>query len=203
MGGRVSIPDPVAEPTVDYDRHAIDAYVLVLGAEARQHLDALHERTRSADATGLVDLAGPGEASYLYLVLTLGDIRGYSTRLHLYGFGVDRRLATDVERVAGSVAAIIVAHESGGDTSNVMLAARSVASSPRGVPVALIGDDVLGREWTQASGTAPIFQTTPSQDSFSAALKAVAKEVLSSLRKAAPSTAPAPPPGSRPWWKVW
>ena len=201
--GKVSVPVPLALTTVDYDRHEINAYVLVLGAEADPHLRALHRKTSAPDATGFINVAGPDEPSFTYLPLTLGDIRGYSPKFHLYGFGAHPRLAADVGRVAGSVAGIIVAQGHSGDIGNVMLAARTVASSGRRVPVALRSDDQLARDWGSASGTPPIFQAPSSEDGFSSALKAVSKEILSSLRNSAAPAASPPPVVPKPWWRVW
>ena len=193
--------------SVDYERHEINSTVLVVGGGADEALRKLYKKTSDPDSgvDGFINLAGPNEPSYTYLPLTYGDIRGYKPTFHLYGVTSDQRLAPVARDIADQVAGIIVVHVDPSDTSNIMVVARALIAKKRQVPTAVIGNDELSGAWANTTGVMPIFAAVPSEDAFSLALKAVSKEILSSLKNnSQPASAPPSAAGpAKPFWKFW
>ena len=82
FGGH-EIPRPGTLVAIDYEKRDINSSIVVVGSGADDFLRCVYERT-AADARGRrIDAAQPDEASFTYLPMRLGDIRGFATRSHL------------------------------------------------------------------------------------------------------------------------
>jgi hypothetical protein len=193
------VPAPQSRAVVDYAAKTINIYILVVGADAENELDALYRRTGPADAGRVSFVHDKTSPAFSYLPLQLGDIRGFSTRIHLYGFSADHRLGTGVEDTARKVGAIIVAQGPSTDKENALRAVRVAGAQ---VQVAVLGEQEFGATCAQVSGRALIFQAPSTDHGFMDAIKVIAKDSLSKLRSD-PSSTPTSPSTQKPWWKIW
>jgi hypothetical protein len=171
---------------VDFKNMDINAAILVVGAGANDFLDHVHRRTSDpADGGSFIDATSPGEASLTYVPLRLGDIRGWHTRLHLYGLDADERALSTIAELAPQAHGVVLVEKDPGDSDR---AVRAVAERLAGsaVPVALLGADALAPRWRALGGPKPVFSGPPGEGSVFPALKSVAKGVLAGLRSGNP-----------------
>jgi hypothetical protein len=80
-----SIPAPASLKRLEHETKQINLSVLIVGDQAEGMIRHVWSATNGKGSDQLIDGAG-GPARYTYLPLRLGDIRGWTTRLHLYAF---------------------------------------------------------------------------------------------------------------------
>lgn len=199
-----SVPRPESLITFDRTRREINSPIAVIGSSAVEFLRHLHEKT-SGDRKK-IDASTPGEASYHYLTLRLGDLRGFATCFHLYAFDGDERLQPMIEEIIPHARGLIIVSSRDALEANARAAAEHVARLQRRLPAAVLASDSSRAEWSRRAG-APAFEASWSTEEVFPTLKVVAKEILTQLRDGegpAPRAAPAPQkPPEKPWWKFW
>lgn len=174
-------PIPWELVRVDMTAKEINLPVVVLGTAARDLLGTLFRQTGS-DERKSVDLGQAAEATFTYLELKLGDIRGFATRVHLYGFETDTRLAGMLGEYARAAAGAVLAFHQPPDadaTAMVSVIARSIAPK---IPVAALGPPEVSKSWQALHDTPPVMTAAADDESIFRALKAVAHDMLSALR---------------------
>ena len=173
-----TVPHPSSLVAVDQAKGQINSSVVIVGSKAVRFLKFIHEKTAGRE---FIDASTAGEASFNYLPLQLGAIRGWATMFHLYGFGADERLASMVTDVVAHAKALIVATEV---DEAIFRHTASLVARRKDLPAVVLAPDALRLQWGRASGATPVLEGAWSLDAVFPALKAAAKEVLSQLRSA-------------------
>jgi hypothetical protein len=174
----VTVPHPSSLVAVDQTKGQINSSVVIVGSKAVRFLKLVHEKTAGQ---AFVDASNPGEASFNYLPLQLGAIRGWTTMFHLYGFGADERLTSMVGDVVAHAKALIVATEV---DEAIFRHTAALVARRKDLPAVVLAPDDLRLEWKRVTGTSPVFEEAWSLEAVFPALKAAAKEVLGQLRSA-------------------
>lgn len=174
-------PLPWELSRVDMAGKQIHLPVVLLGTAARRLVGVVFRKTAIEGAT-TVDLTTPGEPGLSYLPLRLGDIRGYRTVLHMYGFDTDARIAPMIAQYAAAAAGGILAFEGAPDDDGRALVASLARSVPPKTPVAALGPEEIAKLWLAQHDTPAVLTGAPDDVGIFAALKAVSREMLSALR---------------------
>lgn len=172
------VPRPGDLVTVDLVARAINVSVVVVGSGAREFLAHVHAST--ARERRFIDLTAPGEASIGYLPLELAPIRGFTTHVHLYAVDPDPRLVASAEEMGASASGIVVAERGSLD---VVSSAMARALRGRVVPVVVLGPAELTHAWGARAGAAPAHVGAMEVTQVFPALKQMAREILTALKK--------------------
>jgi hypothetical protein len=176
---QVEIPHPSALAGVDYKARSIQMLALALGGGARELLDRIWQRT-TREGGRLVAPAQASGPSFHYLPLGLGDIRGFSVRLHLFALGTDDALVPTLSELLPWAAGAIVVGAPGDVTGGVLRAA-AAAFAAKSLPVVLLGHGAA--LWTAAGGAPPLASYVWTESGQWKALKELTRTMLSALRK--------------------
>ncbi len=203
-----TIPAPKGLLRFDHAKREINASIVVVGAGADRYLQFLFESTSTRGA--LVDLGARDEATFSYLPVRLGDIRGFKTVFHLYGCRSDPRLMKLLfDDLLPSADAIIFASPIDHDQVVDQAAARLKALG-RSAPVAVLAPSRIENDWATAIGQSPAFLGAMTDDDIRQSLKVVAKAILLNFSDGQPEVEPAVEPRqepkphvAKPWWKFW
>src|SRR5688572_25367391 len=89
--------------TVDFDKKEINLKLLYVSADeaiATQNLDYVYRKTNpDAGPAAEKPERSPAGGYYSFLPLSLGEIRGFKTRFHLYTMGTGKAYEADRRRV--------------------------------------------------------------------------------------------------------
>jgi hypothetical protein len=114
----------------------------------------------------------------------VGEIRGWTAQIHLFGYGTDARLAPLIQRYAPRVGAIVVAEPVGAAPSdNVRALASTVALGGIHTPTAIFSSDALGRQWNSLTDRTPVHVADAAEANAGSALKALVRTALSTFRR--------------------
>lgn len=196
--GELVVPHPGGLEYVQYSTKRINFAILVVGGAADAVLEKRHKDTAAED-TQKVDYSSPHQPSFTYLPMRMGDIRGFQTALHFYGIRDDPELLERLRDFAEYAHGVLVAQASGqGISGNIAKAAELLNVRKLNVPTAVLGDAGLKAEWTARAGSEPVLHQVFSEEAVFPAVKALAKELLTNLKKR-----PATASSAKPWWKFW
>lgn len=177
------VPRPNGLVLFDHAKQEINTSIIVVGSGADAFLQ--HVYTTTVSKGNFVDVSTPGEPSFLYLPVRLGDIRGWATRFHLYGVRADDRLRELLGDMLPHANAIVVARDDEDDLGDsvVGVTARLMKEHGRVVPVAMLTKRGEDREWARCGGVAPVYSGAMETTEVVEALKAVARGVLTALSR--------------------
>jgi hypothetical protein len=175
------VPRPAELVRVDYATKVINLPLVIFGSAAPAMLDEVWNATRGP---GVERINHPDQSAAMitYFPLGLGDIRGFKTLIHVYGFGLDHRLATSLALFAPAAAGAVLVFAPGTHVSREagVLAQVLATALPPSVPVVALGDADLAAAWQSLTGRSPVHVPSGSFE----ALKAVSKLMLTQLRTA-------------------
>jgi len=155
--------------------------VVLFGTAARGLVDAVFEKTaqQGAETIDHPQAEGPHMS---YLPMRLGDIRGFKTLLHLYGFDPDPHIGPLIARYAAAAAGAVLAFHAAPDDGARAAFAAIARSVPPKTPVAALGPPEVAKLWMVQHDTPAVFTGDAEDGSIMPAIKAVAREMLASLR---------------------
>src|SRR5207248_2888768 len=130
-----------------------------------------------------LDLTLPSEASITYVPIRLGDLRGWKTRVHFYGFRDDPRLLEHMVDYAGYADGVLVCSgdKKGIDGITKKLAA-FLKSEKKNYPTVVFGKPDAAKQWASSSGLAVSSTIAPSDEEMTA-VKSLASEMLARLKE--------------------
>lgn len=139
-----SIPAPGSLKRLDGDKKEINLSVLMAGDEADAMIERVYEDTKTKGSTKRTEGAGDA-ATYTYLPMRLGDIRGWTTRLHLYAFATNADgLGAVFDRYAKHADALLISSTSARERHPTGIQRLTT----RGRPIVECGQDGLAPEAT-------------------------------------------------------
>jgi hypothetical protein len=176
------IPDPTTLDRTDPAQRALHLCVLAVGAES----DAFVEAARaSLGANASPNVTREGDPSVAYASAQLGEIRGWTAHVHIFGLGGDPRIVPNLQRFAGRADGFVIAEPaSASSPSDTMRAlAEKVALAAINAPTAVYANEALGRQWNSLTDRLPVSVSDASAENAGAAIKAIAKVALASFRR--------------------
>ena len=174
--GAPAVPSPASLVPIDLQKRALNMGVLVIGPGADELLSHVFRTTGGSGQR--IDHARPGAASLTYLPLRLGDIRGFTTQIHLYGFRDDSRLLPSIaEHLPHAHGLVVTLGQAPSEVVDV------AARAKRPVPTALLGPAPQRAAWVGRAGVAPCFEGELAREAVFPAIKAVSRVMLSALKK--------------------
>jgi hypothetical protein len=182
----LELPHPSSLTVVETEAKSVNLRVIVVGADADDFLQTIHDALskRLPEDERTLDLTLSDEPSITYVPIRLGDLRGWKTRVHFYGFRDDTRLAEHMIDYAGDVDGVLVCsgEKKGIDAITKKLASH-LKSEKKNYPTVVFGKPDAAKQWTAASGLAVSSTLSPSDEEMTA-VKALASEMLARLKDA-------------------
>ena len=178
----LELPHPSSLNVVEADTKSVNLRVLVVGEDADDFLQTIHdalskklpEDERTLDLT--LSAEGP---SITYVPIRLGDLRGWKTRVHFYGFRDDPRLVEHLLDYCEDVDGVLLAPSGRTlDAVSKKLATR-LKQARKNYPTVIFGKGDVAKQWTKESGL-DVFKTVTAEEMT--AVKALASEMLSRLK---------------------
>ena len=185
---------------VDFDKKEINLKLVYFAADeavANANLEYVYAKT-SPDAGAPPSRRSASGRYYAFLPLSLGEIRGFKTRFHLYTMGAGKAYEGDRRQVLKGTDGVVFIADRGAKQAGATTAALAVlkadlaaAGLPWGsIPVVYqaVGDgDLAGvRKTLGASTDTPVFEANPSAGTgVFDTLKAAARAMLMALRDGA------------------
>jgi hypothetical protein len=167
-------PDPSSLELVEASTQTLHLVALVVGEGVGAVLEAARPRAAGEPIE---------DGGLRYLPLKLGELRGWHTWLHLYGFGDDAHLTPLIQRYAARANGIVVAEPAEAPAGEAVKAvAAAVAKTGQKTPVAVFGGKALAHKWSALADYEPVHVAEGGAPEVLAALKALSAHMLARAR---------------------
>jgi hypothetical protein len=177
----LELPHPSSLNVVEADTKSVNLRVLVVGEDADDFLQTIHDALskKLPEDERTLDLTLSNEPSITYVPIRLGDLRGWKTRVHFYGFRSDPRLVDHLMDYCEDVDGVLLAQAGKSlDAVSKKLATR-LKKARKNYPTVIFGKSDIAKQWTKESGL-DVFKSVPSEEMT--AVKALASEMLARLK---------------------
>lgn len=177
----LELPHPSSLNVVEADTKSVNLRVLVVGEEADDFLQTIHDALskKLPEDERTLDLTLSNEPSITYVPIRLGDLRGWKTRVHFYGFRSDPRLVEPLLDYCEDVDGVLLAPSGKTlDAVSKKLATR-LKKARKNYPTVIFGKPDIAKQWTKDSGL-DVVKTIATEEMT--AVKTLASEMLARLK---------------------